>query len=116
MASNTEGKYPGDIIKMEGSMRYSREEATVAVSQTLKTGDVCQGAATARIILASGANANSIILEDVTTDSTDTKQAAFLVRHAVVNESQMNLSAQGPGTVRTALAALNSPIIMRLEA
>lgn len=116
MATQTELKVVGDLVKYEAPSQYSREQHTVAQNQTLVIGSLVELTG-GEVIKQSVTEANCIgvMLEKVTTGAGETPEAAVLVRHAIVSEDQLNYEdADSEAAAQTQLIALG--IIPRSEA
>lgn len=112
MASQSEGLVIGDVILLEGDMHYSRETLTLATSQIITLGEILEPDSANVKALAVAANATAIALEAVTT-TTATAEILCLVRHGIVNQSNLGYNAQAAAATNAALKALG--IVVRDE-
>lgn len=115
MSTITEGLVVSDVVKYEAGGRYSRENRTVAESQTLVVGSLVELSGGEVIKLSvTEANCIGVMLTAVTTGAGATAPCVVLERHAIVNKDSLNYEdADSESGADTQLIALG--IIPRSE-
>jgi hypothetical protein len=115
MATLNEDTYKGDIVKMEGDQRYSREVVTIGSGANLVAGRVLgRVTATGRFVaLAPGASdgsqvAAAVLLEDAAAAAANVDDIVVLVRHAIVESSRLGWGSLTAPQIVTATGQLAS--------
>ena len=104
--SYTEAKTIGDVVKYEAPLGYSREKVTITSGQNLQIGDILETATGKKIILATPANADSIMLEDTGGALGGDAEHWVLARHSMYDDGQVDYNSQTKATTDAALKAL----------
>lgn len=115
MATLNEDTYKGDIVKMEGDSRYSRDVVTIGSGANLTIGRVL-GKVTATgkfVALAPAASDGSqvaagILLQDAAAAAADVVGAVVLTRHAIVETSKLGWGSLTSPQIATATGQLAS--------
>jgi len=105
--TETEGLVIGDVVKQELPNRMSREVHTVAASQTLVVGQICQGATGAKVLLADSANEVQTLTLAAGTDG-GTFKVYYKEQLTGVHPLVWNISA---ANLQIALRALHADLV-----
>jgi hypothetical protein len=115
-----EGVYPSDVLEFELENRFSREKRTVGPSQTLVTGQICEGPATAITALTPHANAvnevQAVAIGMLTpVEAVNAVQTLDLV-DAGAGSGSFTLSVEGYTTAAITYSATPATLVSRIQA
>jgi len=113
MATQTEKVYFGDWLEWMAERSYNLESVTVAQDESatagLVSGEVLETSGVKRIVLATGGNADAILVEPVALADLiagDVKRLALVRGPAVINSAQITVDAAQKTTALAALKVL----------
>jgi len=107
MSSSTQLTDLNDLVKMEGDLRFSRENLTITDGQTIVVGALLEASGSNYVVCTTGASAAAVALEAAAPSGAD-GIAVGMVRHGIVAYDAIDWGALDAAGKTAAIAALKA--------